>query len=99
MDYNFHGIGVPFQQNNFLLSLKSTEIGIVSPKNTQQSQKKLLSNLCSMLSALRSTLKLLSFPTQGQHNEHHRNRDSIYFEYCVLWTGTKYVCRNAFSSV
>ena len=36
MGYNLHGIGVPFQQNNFLLSIKSMQIGIVSPKITQQ---------------------------------------------------------------
>ena len=60
MGYNFHMIGAPFQQNNFLLTLKSMEIGTLSPKNTQESKKKLLSNLCSLHSALRSTLTLLS---------------------------------------
>ena len=51
MVYNFHGIGVPFQQNNFLLPIKSTEIGIVSPKNTQQIKKIMLSKLRSPLYA------------------------------------------------
>ena len=54
MGYNFQGIGVPFQQNNFLLTLNSMEIGTLSPKNTQESQKKFAPQ--SMLSALRSLL-------------------------------------------
>ena len=63
MDYNFHRFGVPFQQNYILLSLKSTEICTVSLKNTQQSQKLLVSNLCSSRFTLRSTFTLLSDPS------------------------------------
>ena len=58
MRYNLHGKGVPFQQIALTLSINFTEIGTLCPKITQQSQKILLSNLCSPLYAHAVTFPL-----------------------------------------